>query len=322
MPKKVAEFLKSLLTKSGINLEDEAIKTAIAAVNQDIEVPDEIATAIDNGLLSLASAKNNHPDIKGHYYAAAYDGLDKELDALMEAEKLPDELRRDIKQEKSSTKRAVLLTQKIKDLTAQKANANKGDKEELNRQIAELNTQLREIKDKEQAIHADYKNQLRQKDMGYALRGILGTYKTVYDEMDASTKDIVLDAIIKKNLNARNAEFTIDQNGNLVLQTKDGSNLFSDDHRPLNPKMFLDQVLASEKALKVTDTGNANNNFGPNNGRQNNSGHANGANFHNNQNQNNSGNGNNGGGKKNPVLASLVNESLAALEKSNGSGGF
>ncbi len=126
---------------------------------------------------------------------------------LLKVEGLPDEIKQAIKQEQSSTKRAVLIRQKIKELTAQKASANKGDKDELNKQIADLNTKLREITDKEQQLHADYKKQLREKDMGFALRGVMSGYKTVYDEMDADTKAIVLDAIIKKNLNAKNAEF-------------------------------------------------------------------------------------------------------------------
>lgn len=310
MAKKVIEFLKTLAVKAGANIEDEALKTALAAVNQDAELPDELVTAIDNGLLSVANAKNNHPEIKKHYFALAYNGLDKELEDFMEAEKLPDEVRAAIKAEQSSTKKAVLLTNKIKELTAAKGAAGNKDKEDLNTQIAALNKELRDIKDKEQGIHADYKKQLQNVKKSHVLGGMLASYKTVFDDWDSSTKDITLNAIISKNLAAKKAELTIDEAGNLLLIGTDGNSVFGTDHNILTPKAFLDQVMANEKILKVTDQGNNNSSNGSNgqhsNGQQRQQ-------FNNHQNNGNS-NGN-GGGKKNPVLQQLIQESQQSLEE-------
>lgn len=311
MAKKVIDFLKTLATKAGANLEDEALKTAIASLNPEAELPDELATVIDNGLLSMATAKNNHPEIKKHYFAQAYNGLDSELDAFIAEEKLPDDVVAAIKAEQSSTKRARLVAQKIKELQQQKAAAGKNDKEELNKQIADLNNELRVIKENEQKIHAEYKKQIQDVKMNHVLGGLLGSYKTVFDELDPSTKQITLKAIIERNLGAKKAQLTIDEAGNLQLIGADGANVFGDDHNILTPKAFLDKVMANEKILKVTDQGNNNGSNGSNNGQHFNNGqqrqqfnHANG----------NSNNGNGGGKKLNHVHNSLVQESLAALE--------
>lgn len=311
MAKKVIDFLKTLATKAGANLEDEALKTAIASLNPEAELPDELATVIDNGLLSMATAKNNHPEIKKHYFAQAYNGLDSELDAFIAEEKLPDDVVAAIKAEQSSTKRARLVAQKIKELQQQKAAAGKNDKEELNKQIADLNNELRVLKEKEQNIHTEYKKQIQSVKMNHVLGGLLGGYKTVFDELDPSTKEITLKAIIERNLGAKKAQLTIDEAGNLQLIGADGANVFGDDHNILTPKAFLDKVMANEKILKVTDQGNNNGSNGSNNGQHFNNGqqrqqfsNANG----------NSNNGNGGGKRVNHVHNALVQESLAALE--------
>lgn len=312
MAKKVLEFLKQLAVKAGANIEDEALKAAFGAVNQDAELPDELVTAIDNGLLSVANAKNNHPEIKKHYFAQAYNGLDNELDEFMKEEKLPDEIVAAIKAETSSTKRARLVAQKIKELQSQKAAAGSKDKEDLNTQIAALNKELREIKEKEQGIHAEYKKQIQNVKMSHVLGGLLGSYKTVFDELDPSTKEITLKAIIDRNLGAKKAQLTLDETGNLLLTGPDGSNVFGNDHNILTPKAFLDQVMANEKILKVTDAGNNNSSNGSNgqqfNGQQ--------RQQFQNGNQNNGANNANGNGsqKKNGVLNSLIQESLSSLE--------
>jgi len=323
MPK-VAAFLTSLLAKAGSNVEQESIKTALAALPPDLEISDEVATSIDNGLLSIASAKNNHPDIKTHYTKQALHSLDTELNAFMDGEKLPDDVAAEIRAEQSSYKRAILLARKVKELEGKKAGADKGDKDKYTSQIADLNKELREIKDREQGIHADYKQKLKDKVRDFHLGTALAGYKTRFDDLDPQTKQTVLANIINKNLAAKNAILTTDENDNLILINKDGSNVFGDDHRPLTPKIFFDKVMADEKIVVVNDTnGNGaaanaqNSSFGQQ--RQNSYGNGstgNGQNSQNNGHQNN----NNGGKKVNTVLQSLLAESQAALTANTGNG--
>lgn len=314
MAKKVADFLKALAVKAGANIEDEALKAALSTLPPDLELPDELATSIDNGLLSMSAAKNNHPDIKKHYFGQAYNGLDAEIAEYLKNEKLPEEVVAEIMKESSSTKRAIIVAQKIKDLEGKKANASKGDKDQYVTQIAELQNQLREIKEKEQGIHADYKKQIQDVKMNHVLGSILSGYKTRFDDLDAVTKETVLKNIITKNLGSKQAAFALDDQGNLKLVGNDGSNVFGEDHTPLTPKKFLDKVMADEKIIVVNDAGNGAN--GSTNGQNSNNGSQGQYNGQQRQyfpnNNQNSGNGN--GKKVNTALQQLLNESQKDLE--------
>jgi hypothetical protein len=326
MAKKLSDFIKSLIVKAGGNVDDEKIKTALAAVDANTELGDEIATAIDNGLISLDSAKNNHPDIKKHYTALALNGLDSELKRLMEEEKFGDDIIAELEAEKSSTKRAALIAKKIKELESAKAGQGKEATRALNEQIADLNKQLRTEKDSVNGIKTEYEGKLRAKDMSYAKRDLMAGYKTIHDGLDAETRNIIINAIIDKNMKSKGLQWELDSNGNFVIQTKEGSNAFTEDNRQMTPKIFLDKVMADEKLLVVSDNSqqqnnnrNNNNNSGQfNNGNNNNnSGGNNRNNFNqnNNQNQNN----NNGGGNSgNAMLKELVKKAQADIASTGG----
>lgn len=314
MPKTAADFLKELAIKAGVKIEDDAIKPLLAAPElANINIPDELVTGIDNGLLSIDAAMNNHPVIKGRYFSQAYDGLDKEIARFIDDHKIPDDIKAEILAEKSSTKKAVLLAAKIKTLEEQKANSGKGEKDSLQQQINDLNAQLRAEKDKEQGIRAEYEGKLKDVKMGYTLGSLLGGYKTIYDDLDGEVKDITLKAIINKSLNADAAELTVDDSGQLVLRKKDGSNFFGEDNRLLTPKSYLDKIMSRDKILKVSDQ----------NQNQNQNGNGNGAKSHLNNNgnqqrhnQNQNGNGNQNAGSQ--TISSLADQALAVFEKSNG----
>lgn len=266
MPKKIVDFLKELIQKAGGQTESEVIKPLLEApeLNQlQVMLPDELTTVIDNGLLSLSAAKNNHPEIKGHYTAQVYNGVDAEMKSLMDEIKLPDADRAIVEAERSSNKKIGLIVRKVQELEATKAHAGKGATEALNTQITQLNNDLRAEKEKINGIKNEYETKLREKDMVYALRNLQLKYKTIYDELDADIKDMTLRQVLNKNLSKINAKLMVDEQGNLILQKNDGSNVFSDDNRLMTPEMFMDKTFADAKILKVNDqnqSGGGNNN--------------------------------------------------------------
>ena len=318
--KKVVDFLKSLIVKAGGNPEEETIKNALNELGADLEISEDLITPIDNGLLSLSTAKNNHPEVKKHYFGQAYSGLDAELEALMQAEKLPEEVIAEIKQETSSTKRAAKVALKIKELEAKKAGANKGDTQKLNDQIAELNNQLRAAKEATTEIEKKHVSAIKDVKKSYALNQLLAGYKTIHDGLDPETKNIILSAVINKNLNAKKANWDVDDSNNLLLIGEGNTNLFSDDNLQLTPKTFLDQVLAKEKMLVVNDSNNDNNNTNQNSNRPNGQYYNNNGrqgNTNNNGNQNN----NNGDRKPNRVLLELVENAKKDIQASTSNNG-
>lgn len=315
MAKKAIDFLKTLITKAGGNLDDEKIKPLLAALNIETELPDEITTLIDNGLLSLNAAKNSHPEIKNHYFALAYKGVDSEIERLIAEEKLPDEIAAEIRAESSSTKRAALIARKLKELEAKKSTAGNSEKAQLNSQILELNNQLRAEKESINKIKEGHQKDLTGVKLKYALRNILSQYKTIHDELDPDTKQIILDAVINKHLAAKKASFGVTDSDELTLAGEGGTNLFTEDNRLLTPKAFLEKVLADEKILKVNDQNNNN----QNNNTQRNNNNNSGRNNQNNGNNNYNGRNRQQDGDKpkgNQVLQDLIKRSQDDLSKS------
>ncbi len=310
MSKTAKEFLTILLQKAGVKPDEEAIKLALDTPElSSVQIPDSLITPIDNGLLSLQAAKNNHPEIGAYYKAQTLDGLDKELNRFIEDYKLPDEVKTELAAEKSSIKRAGLLAAKIKHLEEQKASSGKGEKDTLQQEINRLNTELRAEKDKITGIQTEHGKKMNELRMNHALGGLLGGYKTKFDELPASVKDSTLKAIINNSLAADAAELSVDDAGQLIIRKKDGSNFFGEDNRQFTPNTYLDKILARDKILIVNDQNQNQNGNGASSHKQN------GQQFQRNQNQNQNGNGNNGNGKAaNPVLASLANDALKAFE--------
>lgn len=310
MPKSGKEFITLLLQKAGVKMDDEKIVNALAAPElATVQIPDDLITPVDNGLLSIQAAKNNHPEIKGHYTAQALDSLDKELERAMEDYKLPDDVKTELKGEKSSYKRATLLAAKIKSLEEQKASSGKGEKDVLQQEINKLNGELRDIKAKEQSIHEDYKKQMLEIKMGHSLGQLLGSYKTKFDELAPNVKNSTLKSIINDSLAADAAELTVDDAGQLILRKKGGDNFFGDDHNIMTPKSYLDKILARDKILITTDQ-NQNNGGGANNSHNRNNGQP----YQRQQNQNNGSNGNGNNNAAKSPISGLIAESLQALD--------
>jgi hypothetical protein len=314
MPKSIGEFFNELALKAGFPVDDETLKNVLSAPDlQKIMVPDEVVTRIDNGLLSVTAAKNNHPDIKKHYTATVLNGLDSELNTLMEELQIPDDVKNVILNERNSFKRAAVLTRKVKELEqAKKSTGDKDEKSTLQKTINELNDQIRVMKEGEGKIKTDYEGKIRDITKQTKLEAMFANYKTVYDDLPAEARTAAINALVTKTLQDKDAKLEVDENGKLVLLRKDGANVFGDNNVQLDPQKIIDLTLSNNKLLKVTDTktdasSNTDNNNNNNNQRRVITG-----------NDNNNGNDSDQFGnplpKKNSVLKSLVSTALADID--------
>lgn len=253
MPQSFGDFLSKLVTKGGGNPADEKYKGFFG--NADLvkyEVPDDLATAIDNGLISIKDAKNNHPDIKNHYTALALNGFDDKMKAVMDELELPEDVKNKLTVERSTYNRFPLLLKEIQALEQKKANVDKPDKQAIQRQIDDLHAELRQrdqkVKDAEKSADDRVKN--FQIDM-YKTELIM-PYKTVYDSLPASAKKTAILALLNQKLQDNGAHLTFDENNNPVLLKKDGTNYYGDDNKQVNAQQFVEQVLSQNKLLQVT----------------------------------------------------------------------
>lgn len=241
MPVSALDLVKKLMTKAGVTFDGDL--TA--------EIPDEVATSLDNSLLTLDAAMNNHPKVKHKYFAEAFNGLDAELDSIMDENGFDDILKGEIKSEKSSTKRAATLARKIKELESKKAGADPAKTNTLQTQINELHTKLADEQKKQNDLKTTYEKQIKEIHINSKLENLLNGYKTVYDELPADAKQAAVKALLSKSLQDSEAEFTFDEKGSLSLIKKDGTNLFGDNHTQLTPQSFIDKSLS--KILKVSE---------------------------------------------------------------------
>jgi len=218
------------------------------------DIPDEVATNLDNQLLTIAAATNNHPDVKKVYFAQAYNGLDAELKNAYADFGLSDEVISEIERAGGSTKKAVALARKIKELGDKTAPV---DSKKHADEIRALNEKLAAEIQAKTGLQTTFDNQLKQIKIQTKLGGMISGYKTVYDDLPADAKEAATNALLNKALQDSNAEFTFDENGNLSLIKKDGTNLFGENHTLVTPQAFIDKSFS--KILKVTEATKPNN---------------------------------------------------------------
>lgn len=244
----IGEVINNLAQKAGVPEDSPELKSLLASPElATIKVPDELNAAIDKGLLNIEAAKNNHPDIKKKYTADIYDGIDKMLLKLIESDTFDQADLDEIKAEKSTTKKAELIVTKLK---AAKATAKGADKDEINKQLTAAHEAARLAKLEVDKVKADYEGKIKEINRKAALKAVLANYKTIYDDLPGNVKITSMEALINNALQDKNAELRVDDNGNLQLVGKDGSNVFGSDHRQLTPQSFLDQSFAP--ILKVS----------------------------------------------------------------------
>lgn len=237
MPTTATELLKKMLVKAGVTYDGDLTT----------EIPDEVATSLDNQLLTIDAALNNHPKVKNKYFAEAYNGIDAEFKTLTSEFGLSDDVVLELEKAGGSTKKMVALVKKMKELGDKTVPA---DAKKHADEIKALNEKLAAEITKQTSLKTDYDGKVKRIEIKQKLDSIVGVLKTVYDDLDPVAKSAAIEAILNKNLQDSDAEFTFDEKGNLSVVKKDGTNLFGDNHTLITPDSFIDKSLS--KILKVT----------------------------------------------------------------------
>jgi hypothetical protein len=244
MPKTLIDIVKVLAAKAKITVDESAIQN---------EVPDEVFESINNSLLSVEDAKNNHPEIKAHYVSQALDRIDKDVYNIAGENKLPDEVVAALKTEKSSYARVQLLTRALVEAQAKKAAAGNTDKEKYAKEIADLNEALRIEKESVGKIKEEYEGKLKAKDMSYAKKQLMTKYKTIHDHLEPELKSTILDSLLEAQLKKDGYSMTVGENGQMLLLRADGNTPFGQDNKPLTAETYIDKVFSDNKQLVVND---------------------------------------------------------------------
>lgn len=247
---KFGTLLNSLAKKSGI---DTAQKEFIDLLSTDIEIPDAIANGIDRGLMNLDAAKAN-ADVRKAIRTEALNGVDSKVAELLEELGIEDKA--DIDGTKNSYDKISKLAHTVKALEAKKATSGKGaDKDAYERQIAELNNQIKEVKTSLTAKEKEYQ-QAREDDLtNFEMhKKLVGKNYALPAEMDGDLKLNLVQSAVNKELSKKGFKLVRDaENGSLKLVNKEGVPAYNDKNEPLEIDSFIDGALAQNKLLKVND---------------------------------------------------------------------
>lgn len=257
---KLIDFLTNQANKAGITLDAASIANI-----PDFDVPDTVAKGIDNSLISIVDAKNNHSEIKNHYHKQNLDTIDKLLKA---AEARNPELAEDDewKGERSTFKRIEILDTKLAALAAKKAGADGGkDKKEIQKEIDALQAQLKTLTDARAADKAAHDAAFNDYKLETELGMTLGKFTTIHDELDLKTRNKILKTLIEDELQDKQVKFAFDDSGRLTILKNDGNTYYGENHQQIKTETFIEKTLAEKKQLKLNGQTAA---PGANNGQQ------------------------------------------------------
>jgi len=247
------QFIQHLADKAAIKADDQNLINILSnAELTKVQVPEALFAQIDNKLLSIDDAKNNHPLVKAHYFAQAYNGLDSELARLKDEMGVSDDDWKDIGEERSSTKKAVMLVKKIKDIESKKSTGNSASDKALQKKIDELVTELTEEKRKVQETQDNAKKEINGFKVQTQRSVLLSALGTIYDDLDPEVKQTTLNALLDKAARENDVDFQLSEQGSLDIKKKDGSNFYTATHQLMSPKDFIESTLANAKVLKTT----------------------------------------------------------------------
>lgn len=247
------EFITKLATMAGLSTSDPDIVSILSNSEfSNYRLPEGVYSKINSNLLTLDSARNNE-NLRRHYHAEILNGLDNNIESMLERYGIDGEVAETVRQEKKTTEKYNKLIERLNDLHARKAqSSSKSDKAELENEIGKLNQQVKELNTKLQTAPLERDQFWTEKLKGKAIQNMLTSY-TYAGEKDIP-KDVLIETasvLLNRKLNEAKVrlEYSADQD-NISLKTESGMDFYKD-NSPVSFKSFADQVLAESKLLAI-----------------------------------------------------------------------
>lgn len=247
---KVGVLLGKLAAKAGVDTSTEAWKPILAL---DTEITDTEATAFEEKLLTIEAAKSNK-DLGMHFKAQVLQGADAKINEIIAEYGLtPDD---DFKNDKNTYEKIARVTKMVKEATAKKAGATKGDEiKEWAETEKKLNAELKELKTQQASKEAEYNTKYETLSRDFGIKTLLSGKKlNLPDEMDSNLRMGTALSVVDKQLAQDGFIIKIDETGNLGIFNKDtGTPAHSKTHEAWKPDNYINGALAQNKLLKIND---------------------------------------------------------------------
>lgn len=264
----LSTFLNELAQKAGIASDSKELIDFLAHGELTrIEVPETLDTSFSTSLLSVKDAKNNHPEIKKHYFGEIMSNVDRSLKSVYDAnpEIFTADVITELNGESSSTKRIALVVDKLKAAKAAEGSGKDGkmtdeEKKKLTTTIDDLNNQLRVEKEARTREKKDADTNLANYKIRHMRGSLLSGLKTTFDELSGPARESALQALIDNELRENGVQFVIGDNDQLTIQKTDGSNYFDSSNKLVTVQSFIESTMSKNKVLKQSQGGGGQNN--------------------------------------------------------------
>jgi hypothetical protein len=244
---KFGTFLTELVKRSGAQVDDKQ-QEYIDLLAANLELPAPLVNQLYSGLLNVDSAIENS-DVRNRILAAGMGGIDKDIIDTLEANGLNTQIDA-FKGEKNTRKKVAMLIEQIQEAERKKANG-KVDPTKSEQEIANLNAQLKKLREDNDTGVNTLKSQHDNELKDLLLENILGGYN--YEEGQFGREFVIKYAkdLVAKALDNHTAEFVLD-NKNLKLVKKDTKGeVFDTQNNKLDLKGLLDKTV--EPLIKKSD---------------------------------------------------------------------
>jgi hypothetical protein len=250
---KLNALITALAKKANIDITDAKFAGILAT---ETDIPDELANAIESGLMSEAAAVANF-SVRNKIRAEVYNGIDKDVESLLEEFEFDEKNRTAVLSEKKASDRMKKLASILQEQSkAAEKSGNPTKAAALEKQVEDLNKQIKTLTQTHQQkldqLAADNENA----QIGFSVKSILSSKKLALPEtMSAEEKVEMVHGIINKELQAKGLK-VIRENGVLKLQKQDGTDPYDDKNNRLELPSLIDGALAQRGLLKVSDKPN------------------------------------------------------------------
>jgi hypothetical protein len=235
---KIGEAFTVFAKAAGLDL-TEAKYADILAIQGDMK----------EDILTIDLARNN-PDLKAHFHAQAFNGIDATLDELAKTNGLTEEQITELKAEKTTGKRLNLFNKLVTEsLNAKIKDAGKGNTQTAQAEIDRLTGELKTVKETYESKLAEKDKSLNDTLFNLEYDGVIGKHQLAVELSKDILRPQTLAWIAEKG-----AKVVRGEDGKLKLVNANDPTL---DFTLNNDKPSVDglvsALLAEKKLLKVTD---------------------------------------------------------------------
>ncbi len=255
MSVKLGALLNSLLLKSGIKSDHpELINLLSKSELANVEIPKDFSEALEKNLLTPESALA-HQNVRSTLIAQALNGIDSELEAAVDDLGFDEDVKASIKGIKGNTNERMRQFKAETKKLIEKATkqAGKGDVEQANKTIQDLNSKLAEMSRTKQSEIESLANSHRSTIKDLRLEALLSQKSYPNKDLPKEVNLLTARQLIDLDLSRKGYVLDLDESGrDFKLTTKEGTDVFVNNKQVL-PTDYFDAVLAENKFVAVNE---------------------------------------------------------------------